>query len=74
MGVREAFDWQSCFRFRRLDYLKESLGGPCHAIVSALSIHHASQAEKAELFRRVLGALAPGAHAGDRRPRSSASR
>jgi tRNA (cmo5U34)-methyltransferase len=58
-GARSRFERQSRFRFRQLDYLKEPLGGPYHAIVSALSIHHASQAEKADLFRRVLGALAP---------------
>jgi len=59
-GARSRFDRQSRFRFRRLDYLKEPLGGPYHAVVSALSIHHASQAEKVDLYLGVLGALAPG--------------
>jgi tRNA (cmo5U34)-methyltransferase len=34
--------------------------GPYHAVVSALAIHHLSDQEKVDLFRRVHGVLAPG--------------
>jgi tRNA (cmo5U34)-methyltransferase len=58
--ARERFDGESRFRFRRLDYLEEPLEGPYDAVVSALSIHHATHSAKAELFREVARALVPG--------------
>ena len=35
-------------------------GGPYHAVVSALAIHHLSHPDKQDLFARVLGRLDPG--------------
>jgi tRNA (cmo5U34)-methyltransferase len=42
------------------DYLRDPLGGPFDAVVSALSIHHLPDPAKRTLFRRALGALRPG--------------
>lgn len=46
--------------FRVADYLRDPLGGPWDAIVSALSIHHLPDAGKRALFRRAAAALRPG--------------
>jgi tRNA (cmo5U34)-methyltransferase len=43
-----------------LDYAKEPISGDFDAIVSALSIHHLSDEEKRQLFRRIGTALVPG--------------
>lgn len=45
---------------RVADYLRDPLGGPYHAVVSALSIHHLPDAGKRAIFRRAFGALRPG--------------
>ncbi len=45
---------------RVADYLRDPLGGPYDAVVSALSIHHLPDAEKRVLFRRAFAALRPG--------------
>ncbi len=42
------------------DYSVEPLPGRFDAIVSALSIHHLEDVEKAKLFRRIYDALKPG--------------
>ncbi len=47
-------------RVRRADYLRDPLGGPYDAVVSALSIHHLPDAGKRALFRRAFAALRPG--------------
>lgn len=46
--------------FRTADYVREPLGGPWDAIVSALSIHHLADADKRALYARALEALVPG--------------
>lgn len=46
--------------FRTADYLRDPLGGPFDAVVSALSIHHLADAGKRALFRRAFAALRPG--------------
>ena len=43
-----------------LDYAHHPLGGPCDAVVSALSIHHLSDELKRDLFARIFAALRPG--------------
>jgi tRNA (cmo5U34)-methyltransferase len=58
--ARARFAGESRLRFHRLDYLREPLGGPYDAVVSALSIHHASADEKVGLYRSAFAALAPG--------------
>ncbi len=45
---------------RAADYLRDPLGGPYDAVVSALSIHHLPDAGKRALFRRAWAALRPG--------------
>ena len=45
---------------RTADYLRDPLGGPYDAVVSALSIHHLPDAGKRALFRRAFAALRPG--------------
>lgn len=40
-------------------------GGPYDAVVSALAIHHLTDAAKWRLFRRIRGALVPGGYFGD---------
>jgi tRNA (cmo5U34)-methyltransferase len=45
---------------RVADYLRDPLGGPYDAVVSALSIHHLPDAGKRSVFRRALAALRPG--------------
>ncbi len=45
---------------RAADYLRDPLGGPFDAVVSALSIHHLPDAGKRALFRRAWAALRPG--------------
>lgn len=47
-------------RIRRADYLRDPLGGPYDAVVSALSIHHLPDAGKRAVFRRAFAALRPG--------------
>lgn len=42
------------------DYSREPIPGPFDAIVSALSIHHLTDEDKAALFHRILAALKPG--------------
>ncbi|GAO03238.1 trans-aconitate 2-methyltransferase [Anaeromyxobacter sp. PSR-1] len=46
--------------FRTGDYLRDPLGGPWDAIVSALSVHHLSDGDKRALYARAAEALAPG--------------
>ncbi len=48
------------FAFRVSDYARDPLGGPFHAVVSALSIHHLPDVDKRALYARVLAALEPG--------------
>ena len=43
-----------------LDYAHHPLGGPCDAVVSALSVHHLNDELKRDLFARTLAALRPG--------------
>jgi tRNA (cmo5U34)-methyltransferase len=45
---------------RAADYLRDPLGGPYDAVVSALSIHHLPDTGKRALFRRAFAALRPG--------------
>jgi tRNA (cmo5U34)-methyltransferase len=45
---------------RAADYLRDPLGGPFDAVVSALSIHHLPDAGKRAVFRRAWAALRPG--------------
>lgn len=47
-------------KFIEFDYSKEPLGGPYDAVVSALSIHHLEDADKAALFVSIFAALKPG--------------
>jgi tRNA (cmo5U34)-methyltransferase len=47
-------------RIRTADYLRDPLGGPYDAVVSALSIHHLADQEKRAVFRRSFAALRPG--------------
>lgn len=42
------------------DYSRAPIPGRFHAIVSALSIHHLTDADKAALFQRIFEALKPG--------------
>ena len=42
------------------DHATADLGGPWDAIVSALSIHHLTDADKRRLYARAFAALAPG--------------
>ena len=42
------------------DYRHNLPGGPFHAVVSALSVHHLAESEKLELFRKLPGILLPG--------------
>lgn len=57
--ARERFAGQDV-RFIAGDYSREAIPGQFDAIVSALSIHHLTDEDKAGLFRRILGALKPG--------------
>lgn len=50
--------WQPQITVRSLS--EELPGGPFDAIVSALAIHHLNDAEKRDLYSRILVALAPG--------------
>lgn len=43
-----------------MNYSRELPPGPFDAVVSALSIHHISDADKRQLFRRAFDALVPG--------------
>ncbi|MEI7704341.1 MAG: class I SAM-dependent methyltransferase [Deltaproteobacteria bacterium] len=45
---------------RTADYLRDPLGGPFDAVISALSIHHLPDAGKRTVFRRAFAALRPG--------------
>lgn len=47
-------------RFVVSDYSREPLAGTFDAVVSALSIHHLSHADKRALFERIFAAMAPG--------------
>ncbi|PKO15245.1 MAG: class I SAM-dependent methyltransferase [Chloroflexi bacterium HGW-Chloroflexi-10] len=47
-------------RYEVKDYRAESIGSAYDLIVSALSIHHLTAEEKADLFRTVYAALTPG--------------
>ncbi len=42
------------------DYAREPICGHYHAVVSALSIHHLSEADKSLLFQKIFDALRPG--------------
>jgi len=42
------------------DYIKTDLGGPYDLIISALSIHHLPDPDKACLYQRIYNALKPG--------------
>jgi tRNA (cmo5U34)-methyltransferase len=46
--------------FESRDYAEGALGGPWDAVVSALSIHHLTDAAKRSLFRWIFEALKPG--------------
>jgi len=46
--------------FQIMDYSKEPLKGTYDLILSALSIHHLTDDAKADLFRKIHGALEPG--------------
>jgi tRNA (cmo5U34)-methyltransferase len=47
-------------RFRLADYRTAPLGGPFHAVVSALSIHHLEDAKKRSLYAAIFDSLLPG--------------
>ncbi len=53
-------DVQPLPKFIESDYSKEPLGGPYDAVVSALSIHHLEDADKAALFVSIFASLKPG--------------
>lgn len=58
--AQERFAGQRAVRFYVLDYSWEALPGRYPLIVSALSIHHLSDAEKQQLLQKIFGALVPG--------------
>lgn len=58
--ARERFAGDAAVGYATADYASEPIPGEYDLIVSALSIHHLSDAEKADLFRRCLQALRPG--------------
>jgi tRNA (cmo5U34)-methyltransferase len=58
--ARERFAGASDVQIAVSDYSAEALPGKFDAIVSALSIHHLDDRDKAKLFRRVYDALKPG--------------
>jgi tRNA (cmo5U34)-methyltransferase len=57
--ARERFAGQDV-RFIVADYSREPIPGRFDAIVSALSIHHLTDEDKAALFHRIFAALKPG--------------
>jgi tRNA (cmo5U34)-methyltransferase len=61
LGVaRERFRGRENVRFIVADYREADLGGPFHAVCSALSIHHLERDEKRDLYRRIFRALGEG--------------
>lgn len=58
--ARERFAGDSRVRLEVRDYRQGELGRGLDAVVSAMSIHHLSHAEKRGLFARVYAALKPG--------------
>jgi tRNA (cmo5U34)-methyltransferase len=47
-------------QIRNADYVTAPFGGPYAAVVSGLSIHHLSDADKADVYRKAYTALRPG--------------
>ena len=50
------------FEFRTMDFARKALPGEFDLVVSALSIHHLTDRDKRELFKRVYAALSDGGH------------
>ncbi len=58
--ARQRFKDDGLVTFQTADYAVAPLGGPYHAVVSALSIHHLSDDGKRGVFQRCLDLLLPG--------------
>lgn len=58
--ARERFHGNTSIRFSVADMADGDLGGPWDVIVSALAIHHLEDADKQDLFARIVTALRPG--------------
>jgi tRNA (cmo5U34)-methyltransferase len=58
--ARERFAGQNGTHFYVRDYAREDLPGGFPLVVSAMSIHHLSDLEKAQLMQRIFEGLTPG--------------
>jgi SAM-dependent methyltransferase len=58
--ARERFGETAAISYRRSDLTTDQLDGSWDLIISALAIHHLSDNEKRDLFRRIHARLAPG--------------
>ncbi len=59
--ARQRFEGTDCkVNFTVTDYTRHLPEGPFDAVVSALSIHHLTHEQKADLFRHIYQYLAPG--------------